>query len=1821
MKSRRRRHDFWRRVVIATLCVALLGTNAEGVLAAETPVTESGVSAEETVAPTESSVQQEITPTTKTKAELGTSAETKTEETETKSEADAVYTLHLTHYFRFKLDGKSRNVNVSEEISLTEADFEDGVCDLSRFVYDAKQLTVTEANPLSIEDFDENRQGGARIVYVVSSGWKVVHKEDATGEGSMLREVFDGKLSDYEFVPADVIRINVEYKYSNTGGLAGVGVASPSVIEAIPKKQSDGTYKVTWKLSTVEGFRIVLNSNELNKYVVSPPTGNETAAELEAKLEKGDFDVDIANHTIYYYQEKPGEDTNPTYNNRYSTEYNEAWNAARTLTAANYTAKAVSDNDNRGANPLESPKLEVTLTETQLNQVLAGETNLDITVYYRRNATWYTVNHWMPETLSGMSQDEIDNLDTDRKKTENGVDYVRLDQETLQGRVGAMTRASAKFDGIYEQLQSTEYSQKLIENTNTVVDIYYKAADSYRVIFDTNYTYIPRQQVALGSNVDFTNVTEPKRTGYTFAGWRYLNKDATPNADGSYNDNQYTELNKDAPVLTVNNELIGKAKLTESGGVLALHLYPKWKPATTQVRVILWTEDLTGMDDVQAIASGGNTTYYDSKYANYKSEPVTHKPQLGMGDPYYSNMGSFTIDVNTDSSLLKSGSDKMLLDTIQTKVDTEFSKAMGQTSGIDVTNFYTQAAFEIVHEEEGEINYSATTASADGKTTIYVYFTRNVYELLFTYYGSATTGGNNSNYCVASSTNGYSFSSGAAVPGGNLNFGYSTSHNGGNGSNYNNGWMRADVTLGSQMPVPQTITIRAKYGADLRNVWPVARSEERVNSLDNPGNRGTSAKMISWATTDGKYNEGGFFNSGLYNAGEPTIMGTYAAMSAEIIADPQNTSLRHNLVAYWFNGNTSYYRNNHCFEVPKLNVTGMQRVSIYDNNTTDERNFLYLVPTDNVAIAKYDFNDLMQVSYANGQITYNDPNGNYYAVRAYNGSYYAVARQVDTVSSNTIAKQNPSARLHMTRANVTADHSTQYADTDGAYNGRTVGTEITPYDLYFYYDRDRYTITYTVPTNQENADQTEYTLGTVELPYGALVTQEKYGFKLNYTDKNTNTAYDWKPAAETAVCPDRAENGSAAWTFKGWGLGPAGVNMQWTVDEKISTEPEAQAKEVFAIESNLWLYAIWEAPTYTVTFHLNGGTVDGASGDILKKISANTRYSANGVIPRPLRNNYTLDGWYVADENGNITDTEFNFDQVITENKHVAAKWSTVSTDTFEYTVYYVTNNPLDADKNKEKVQIDENGNIVQDGGTAYYVLGKVERQDQMFIANSSLNFSAKEQPGYVPGAANKILTMGNPDDTYYVIFYYDPILPGNHVVRFIEAGTENDAAPVIVKEIQVQADQTVVTPQSDVATELVNKGYALVNKNGNQYTEVDKASDLKWIDKDGNPQDTATLTGEAIPGTITYLVQPILYTITYENAPGSPLAADAALAAVTAAANTPVANGKNPVQYTTKDTFKAQNPARVYENGKWYVFSHWSLGTDTTEKDNGTTFSKLRVDPGTVGNLTFIANWEVKTDFGSLTVSKIVEGNAGETDKDFTFTVTLSDTSISGTIGDMMFTDGEATFTLKHGESKTATGLQAGITYTVTEDDYSDDGYVTTKTGDKGTITKDGTSTAVFTNTKDVTPIDPDSDNSNLTVKKEWILDDGGKATDSVTVVLLRDGKEYEKVELSDQNNWTFTWTELSDEYTWTVDEVNVPDGFTAKVDQNGMMFTIINDDKPTDLGDSSDLDKPTDDGIKTGDETNLTLWLVLLGISGMGPIITLLESKYKYKEKHCKK
>ena len=104
-------------------------------------------------------------------------------------------------------------------------------------------------------------------------------------------------------------------------------------------------------------------------------------------------------------------------------------------------------------------------------------------------------------------------------------------------------------------------------------------------------------------------------------------------------------------------------------------------------------------------------------------------------------------------------------------------------------------------------------------------------------------------------------------------------------------------------------------------------------------------------------------------------------------------------------------------------------------------------------------------------------------------------------------------------------------------------------------------------------------------------------------------------------------------------------------------------------------------------------------------------------------------------------------------------------------------------------------------------------------------------------------------------------------------------------------------------------------------------------------------------------------------------------------------------------------------------------------------------------------------TKSGGLTVSKTVTGDAGNKNQAFTFTVQLSDTRITGKYGEMQFKKGKATFTLKHGESKTAEGLPAAVSYTVKESD--NDGYLVTKEGDTGVIPADDTATAKFINDK----------------------------------------------------------------------------------------------------------------------------------------------------------
>ncbi len=163
----------------------------------------------------------------------------------------------------------------------------------------------------------------------------------------------------------------------------------------------------------------------------------------------------------------------------------------------------------------------------------------------------------------------------------------------------------------------------------------------------------------------------------------------------------------------------------------------------------------------------------------------------------------------------------------------------------------------------------------------------------------------------------------------------------------------------------------------------------------------------------------------------------------------------------------------------------------------------------------------------------------------------------------------------------------------------------------------------------------------------------------------------------------------------------------------------------------------------------------------------------------------------------------------------------------------------------------------------------------------------------------------------------------------------------------------------------------------------------------------------------------------------------------------------------------------------------------------------------------------------------------------------------------------------------------------------------------------------------------------TSVTVHKVWQLDDGGTATNAVTVALLKDGVRHSTVELSEQNGWTHTWAQLEKDSRWSVEEVDVPQGFQATVTQEGQNFTITNDDLPTTPTNPEQPETPTTPstpnkpeaptqpvtpnkpeaphtpthpvtGPQTGDSTPIALWMTL-GLLGFGGCAALLLHRQK--------
>ena len=139
-------------------------------------------------------------------------------------------------------------------------------------------------------------------------------------------------------------------------------------------------------------------------------------------------------------------------------------------------------------------------------------------------------------------------------------------------------------------------------------------------------------------------------------------------------------------------------------------------------------------------------------------------------------------------------------------------------------------------------------------------------------------------------------------------------------------------------------------------------------------------------------------------------------------------------------------------------------------------------------------------------------------------------------------------------------------------------------------------------------------------------------------------------------------------------------------------------------------------------------------------------------------------------------------------------------------------------------------------------------------------------------------------------------------------------------------------------------------------------------------------------------------------------------------------------------------------------------------------------------------------------------------------------------------------------------------------------------------------------------TPVPDDGDTVTRKVLKVWDDDGAGDSRpQEITVELLRNGKVYDTVKLSEKNNWRYTWLDLDADARWSVTEKTVS-GYTVSITREGITYVVTNTKKPdrTDTPDTpvkpSNPSKPSSPAKPTLPQTGAVWWHVeALALSGL--------------------
>ena len=136
------------------------------------------------------------------------------------------------------------------------------------------------------------------------------------------------------------------------------------------------------------------------------------------------------------------------------------------------------------------------------------------------------------------------------------------------------------------------------------------------------------------------------------------------------------------------------------------------------------------------------------------------------------------------------------------------------------------------------------------------------------------------------------------------------------------------------------------------------------------------------------------------------------------------------------------------------------------------------------------------------------------------------------------------------------------------------------------------------------------------------------------TELQTNRLAKDATPEYTGATPTKAATAEFTYTFAGW------------------------TPEVVAVTGDATYTANYTAtPLFTVTFDANGGTFPDDETTKNVVVASGTAIPADERPTAPTREGYTFQGWYETDEEGNLVETEFDFETPITGSITLKAQW------------------------------------------------------------------------------------------------------------------------------------------------------------------------------------------------------------------------------------------------------------------------------------------------------------------------------------------------------------------------------------------------------------------------------------------------------------------------------------------------------------------------------------------------------------------------------------